>query len=214
MKSTRASFVCLCGMLFLWAAHAQGRMALDTPIPEDLDTYNIHRDNSPGLRNPDAFLSVIDKMISKFPNFKSRMYMLMKKRLDPSSQLFSSNPSTLLGDGAPVPSPVSIYMEFKSIMDADQMLKEDMKKLVRKTQRLIDLQKIYKKNLFENIVDLERDITDLVNRKKRSTDSLSANDISATLARRYEQVNTYLKSYNHAEEWDKDLNHRLEGLLS
>lgn len=164
------------------------------------------------LEHADAFLSVIEKMIKKYPNFKSRMYMMMKRTLDPAARMFSSNPSTDFGDGSMI-SPMHIYMNFKSILDADEMLREDMKKLVRQTQMELDMVKIKKKTWFNTMDDLAADLKHLDERKHASADGIALADIDVQLATKKSQLKACIEMFDNAEAKEKELNKLLGDLV-
>jgi len=205
----------LCAALVLLGSAPRSRAHHADPYEtEDLHIFDQHRQKEPEMERPDSFLSVLRKMIHKYPMIKSRMYMMFKQDFDTTGE-FGSNPSTGFGDfAASSLDPRQVYLKFKAIIDADQMLKEDMQKLLRRTQNIIDMQKMKKKNWLANIKDLERDLSALKERKSRATDEITATEIENQFAVKYKMILKYFDAYRSAEKWEKELNRLLGELLA
>lgn len=167
-----------------------------------------------GIERPDSFLAVLRKMIHKYPVMKSRMYMMLKKDFSATSEAFGGNPSLLLAPHGGRLEPRDIYLKFKSIIEADQLLKEDMQRLLRETRSTIELERIKKKNRLAVIKDLERDLVALKERKRRATDEIASTEIDNLFAVKYRQILKHFRAYKSAENWEKELNHLLGELLT
>lgn len=163
------------------------------------------------MERPESFLAVIEKMVHKYPVFKSKMYMMMKKNLDSDSSPSFSNPETSFS--AFPPDPHEIYSKFKAIIDADQMLKEDMQGVLRNVQNVTEMLKIKKKNWLNSIKDLERDLLALRKQKSRAKDEISSTEIDTRFAQKYRKILKYLHAYEQGEKWEKELSSLLSDLF-
>lgn len=181
---------------------------------EDLDMFNTEKKRNHGLERPESFLSVIEKMMLKFPTLKSKLFILFKKHMDPSTRLMSSNPSTTFGDtGGSIPEPYEIYSKLKSIVDAEQMLREDMQAVLRMAENYTDILKMKQKSWLSNMKDLQNGLDALRTKKTRARDAVSSSEIDNQFAMKFKTFLKYKKAFQQAEEWEKKLDSLLTELF-
>ncbi|KAI5171941.1 hypothetical protein NEFER03_1206 [Nematocida sp. LUAm3] len=166
------------------------------------------------MEKPDSFFSVIEKMIHKYPYLKSKLYIFFKQQYDQSSSFLGGNPATTLsGDGTHVPDPYEIYKRFKSIVEADQMLKDDLRALLRQVQEYTDQLRLKKRKWGAAIKDLTTDMDSLIKQKERAQNRIVSSDIDAKFAAKRALIHTFIKGYENAQKWEKRLNSLLEELF-
>ncbi|KAI5181613.1 hypothetical protein NEOKW01_1789 [Nematocida sp. AWRm80] len=183
------------------------------PYNDNLNMFNVAANNEALMEKPESFLSVLEKMLRKYPGFKAKMHMMLNKNLDPVTNMINSTGTEFGAVGDSAPNPYDIYFKFKGIIDADQMLKEDMKSLLRKVQSYVEILKLKKKGWISTIRDLRNDLKALRERKARSRDEVSSTQIESQFAVKYKQALEYHKALGHAQEWERDLNNLLGELF-
>ncbi|OAG29890.1 hypothetical protein NEDG_02127 [Nematocida displodere] len=178
----------------------------ETETPEDLNVFSSHQDIDHGIENLDSFISVIEKMLYKYPSIKSKMFIMLKKNLDPSSSLLSSNPNKLFTSSEGMfPDPQEIFAKFKSILDAEEMLKEDLQGVLRTSENYMEILNVKKKGWISAMKDLDGKLISLKERKARVQSRQSSIELEAEFETINKKIHDLYDAIKKGDAWDKRL---------
>ncbi|KAI5186422.1 hypothetical protein NEHOM01_1455 [Nematocida homosporus] len=182
---------------------------------DDLEMFDTEaRKRQHRVERPESFISAIEKVMYKDPMLKSKMFIFFKKHFGPNSKFMSSNPSAIFSESEGlVPDPYEVYSQFKSLIQADQMIKNDMQELLKVVQGYIDLMHMKRRAWYQTLKNGQHNLDEFKRRKARSTDEIASSEIDNQFAIELKKLHSYLKAYESTTVWEKKLSQLLDELF-
>lgn len=175
--------------------------------PED---YIPRKKSAPAMENEDSFLDVFDKLMHKFPSFKSKFVMRFQKYANPNSPDRTSNPLVYFKTGiGNVPEPDDILGRFQAIIDASNMLKEESRSLIWKLRMYAEHMVISEKVLIQKSNGYISDLEELLEQHKMEADPLAKANIVVKFRYKEKEAIKCIEAINSIRKWESEINKRI-----
>ncbi|KAI5191233.1 hypothetical protein NEMIN01_1441 [Nematocida minor] len=183
--------------------------------PSDLininpDDFIAKKQTAPAMENEDSFLDVFERIMHRFPSFKSRFVMRFQKYMDAGNPDNTSNPSVYfkLGPGN-VPEPNDILKRFQALANASSMLKEEFRSLIWQLEMYADKMFLSEKALIQKANGYISDLEDLFNQNKVETDPLVSANIVVRFRQKEQEAMKFIEAIRSVRKWETEINSKL-----
>lgn len=174
------------------------------------DDYIAKKKSPPAMENEDSFLDVFDKLMHKFPSFKSKFVMRFQKYINPNSPDRTSNPLVYFKSGiGNVPEPDEILERFQAIIDASNMLKEESRSLIWRLRMYAEHMLISEKVLIQKSNGYISDLEELLEQHRIETDPLAKANIVVKFRYKEKEAIKCIEAINSIRKWESEINRRI-----
>lgn len=157
-----------------------------------------------------TLLDVFEKLMHKFPTFKSKFIMKFQKYIDPNSPDRNSNPSVYFKFGlGNVPEPDEILKRFQAIIDASNMLRDEARSLIWHLEMYADEMFLNEKALIQKVNGYLADLEELIEQHKQETDPLANANIVVKFRSKETEAIKCIEAIKAIRKWEIQINKRL-----